>query len=119
MLFLFFILAVFLVNHLNFWPENWSFEWPRVGQMAIPLPGQSREAFLTEKLNEYNLKPESLKREGEEITASISGITVLFNFREDLTAQVVSLQLILSRAKIEGRLPRSIDLRFSKPVVSY
>ncbi|HUW21977.1 MAG TPA: hypothetical protein VMW41_04945 [Candidatus Bathyarchaeia archaeon] len=33
--------------------------------------------------------------------------------------QVDSLQLILSRAKIEGKVPQLIDLRFEKPIVKY
>lgn len=117
--FLFLILAFFLVKRLASWQWDLRLEWPPSQGIASPLPLQNPENFLLEKLNEYNLKPESLKKEGEEIVASIAGILVFFNLKEDLTTQVVSLQLILSRAKIEGRAPRLIDLRFSKPVVSY
>lgn len=63
------------------------------------------------------------------LTMSIKGRDVLINLSSgtlvsldgagDLTRQVSALQLILSQAKIEGRLPKTIDLRFSKPVVTF
>jgi len=43
----------------------------------------------------------------------------LFNFTKDIDEQLDSLQLISSRAKIEGKQIKRIDLRFDKPVVAY
>lgn len=43
----------------------------------------------------------------------------LFSLEKEIGSQVGSLQLILSRAKIEGKLPRLVDLRFDKPVISF
>lgn len=48
----------------------------------------------------------------EKIIATLSA-------RKDYSEQLDSLQLILSRSKIEGKLPKKIDLRFGKPVVIY
>ena len=45
-------------------------------------------------------------------------ILVLFNGEKDLESQLDSLQLILSRAKIEGKSIKKIDLRFDKPVIN-
>jgi uncharacterized protein YcfL len=44
-------------------------------------------------------------------------ILVLFNLENDIDFQLDSLQLILSRAKIEGKTIKKIDLRFDKPVI--
>jgi len=53
-----------------------------------------------------------------EIEIWLEGQTlVLFNGEKDLESQLDSLQLILSRSKIEGKSIKKIDLRFSKPVI--
>ena len=46
-------------------------------------------------------------------------LEVLFSLQKEAQIQLDSLQLIFSRAKIEGRNIKKIDLRFDKPVVSY
>lgn len=43
----------------------------------------------------------------------------VFSGKKDLKVQLDSLQLIFSRAKIEGRKIKRIDLRFDKPVATY
>jgi len=43
----------------------------------------------------------------------------LFNLTKDIGEQLDSLQLISSRAKIEGKQITKIDLRFDKPVIIY
>jgi len=45
------------------------------------------------------------------------GALILFNGEKDVNIQLDSLQLILSRAKIEGKTIKKIDLRFDKPVI--
>ncbi|HUV46764.1 MAG TPA: FtsQ-type POTRA domain-containing protein [Candidatus Bathyarchaeia archaeon] len=39
--------------------------------------------------------------------------------KKEITSQVDSLQFVLRQSKIEGKLPKKIDLRFSKPVAIY
>lgn len=46
-------------------------------------------------------------------------VVVLFSLKKEAEIQLDSLQLIFSRAKIEGKTTRQIDLRFDKPVVKY
>jgi len=46
-----------------------------------------------------------------------NNLLVLFNLENDVDSQLDSLQLILSRAKIEGKTVKKIDLRFDKPVI--
>ena len=55
----------------------------------------------------------------KEIEASISGGTKVFLRTEKIAQQVSSLQAILTRFKIEGRIPKKIDLRFEKPTVVF
>ncbi|MBM3205281.1 cell division protein FtsQ [Candidatus Shapirobacteria bacterium] len=53
-----------------------------------------------------------------EIEVWLNGETiVLLNGEKDLSSQLDSLQLILSRSKIEGKQIKKIDLRFDKPVI--
>jgi len=60
-----------------------------------------------------------------EITASSlvatfsGGLVVIFSTKREPQAQADSLQFIITRAKIEGRSPKRIDLRFNKPVVTF
>lgn len=46
-------------------------------------------------------------------------IRAAFGLSSRIDRQVASLQLILGKAKIDGRLIESLDLRFDKPVVIY
>jgi len=47
------------------------------------------------------------------------GPRVLFSSQKSPVAQVTSLQLILSSSRMEGEIPKTIDLRFERPVVRY
>lgn len=47
------------------------------------------------------------------------GTNVYFPLDKDPEILVGALQLIIARSKIEGRLPKSIDLRYSNPVLKY
>lgn len=52
------------------------------------------------------------------VEASLSsGIKVIFSLDKDVSKAVTSLQLILSRFRIEGRKIKSIDLRFKNAIV--
>lgn len=48
-----------------------------------------------------------------------NNLLCLFNLTKDINEQLDSLQLISSRAKIEGKQITRIDLRFDKPVIAY
>jgi cell division septal protein FtsQ len=80
-------------------------------QSLVDLALELKESYIIpDKIDyEQNLFTLDLK---DNTTASISG-------SKSLTSQVGSLQFILRQSKIEGRLPKSIDLRFSKPIVKY
>lgn len=55
---------------------------------------------------------------GDSVIASVSGIRILFGADKDFSTQVRALQLILGRLTID-KLPKEIDLRFSKVVIKY
>jgi hypothetical protein len=44
---------------------------------------------------------------------------MIFELEKDVLRQLASLQLILQKAKINGREIKTIDLRFDKPVIEY
>lgn len=48
-----------------------------------------------------------------------TGPKVLISLNKNIKEQVDSLQLILERAKIEGKQIELIDLRFDKPIIKY
>lgn len=116
---IFFLLAILVFQRVR--QLNLSFDFSLPGQQKIvsPLPIFDKEATLGQIFHQYGLLAQNLRVTGNEAVASISGIPVFLTLDKDLNSKVASLQLILSRAKIEGRLPRAIDLRFSKPVLSY
>lgn len=47
------------------------------------------------------------------------GTKIFFPKKENLEFELASLQLILGNIKIEGKWPRIIDLRFSKPIIKF
>ena len=47
------------------------------------------------------------------------GEVVTFSLEKDIITQVSSLQFILARLTMEGREVRTLDLRFSKPVIVF
>lgn len=56
--------------------------------------------------------------DNETVEASLSsGVKVIFSLKKEPINLVTSLQLILSRFRIEGRKVNKIDLRFKNPVV--
>lgn len=48
-----------------------------------------------------------------------TGEEIIFSSKKDLNSQVSSLQLVLSRLKIEGKSFKRLDLRFDQPVVVF
>lgn len=87
-------------------------------QSPVIIP--SENDTLKKMLSAADLTPDSTTEIDNTIQASYSGdLTVYFSKVNDLKLQVDSLHFIFSRAKIEGRQPKIVDLRFDRPVVSY
>lgn len=47
------------------------------------------------------------------------GVLVYFPLEKDTDALIGALQLLVTRSRIEGNLPKTIDLRYSNPVLKY
>ena len=72
---------------------------------------------------------EVLKDKGTVLTINIAGrdvtiqmsnsVTVRLDAGGDLDQESSALQLILTQAKIDGRYPKTVDLRYAKPVVTF
>lgn len=69
--------------------------------------------YTGEKANRAELNSDSL------ILFLQDGTSVQFPLDKDPEIIVGALQLIIARSKIEGRLPKSIDLRYSNPILKY
>lgn len=96
------------------------FEFFRSPKILKPILGKPPEQELAEELKKAGFSPVTLFIKGEnEIEASLSGGTKVLFKTERIPKQVSSLQLMLPRFKIEGRIPQKIDLRFEKPIVVF
>lgn len=84
-----------------------------------PINDSLLESKIKEELVRFNLKIKSLVIVNEEDSEIVldNNIRVLLNNQENLKYQLTSLQLILDRFRIEGRLLKKIDLRFKNPVI--
>lgn len=112
-----FVLGLNSLRKMNF---NFSFRFPKKEEMVNPLPSPTEEETFKALLSRHNFLPKALIFSEKTIEASFSGeLQVLFSREKELRIQVASLQFILLRAKIEGRLPKKIDLRFDKVIISY
>ena len=69
-------------------------------------------------LNQYSVPCGRMKIENQQLTLLWPETIVLLPQKE-LSLKIASLQMIVSQGKIEDKLPKIIDLRFKKPVISY
>lgn len=57
--------------------------------------------------------------EGNTVVIDLGGTKVDLPLDKDPGVLIGALQLIMTRSRIDGKLPRSIDLRYSNPVLSF
>lgn len=112
----------FNLKNLNFGNLNFEFSWSWPSSsvnLVRPIPEKSFEAEIREKLSPLRLDLQGLDpTDQRKIVATFSGnLTVVFSKEKSFDFQVTSLQFILWRAKIGGKRPYFVDLRFDKPVV--
>lgn len=106
---LIFLLLLFVAFSFSNWPNR----------QLNPAVSPSKETEFKQSLSEYSITPDNLDYR-DTITLTLPGpITVWLAASSDLKYSVASLQFIISRSKIEGKVPKSIDLRYNKPVVVY
>ena len=69
-------------------------------------------------LNQYSLACKRIKIEGQNLILFFPE-TEVFLLTEELSFKIASLQMILSQGRLDEKLPKTIDLRFAKPVITY
>ncbi len=74
---------------------------------------------ILEWFSKHSLNVDNAKIINQEILSIKSLQKFIFSLDKDTFSQLASLQLILSEAKINLKVPERIDLRFDKPVVVY
>lgn len=95
------------------------------GGLLKPIGEEGIEVEAERRLKELALKEgltliDQPKVENTTLMATFSGkLTCLLSLEKDISPQFASLQFILWRSKIEGKMPKRIDLRFDKPVIRY
>lgn len=70
------------------------------------LKGKEEVLFITKEADYYFLQ-------------LTEGLQILFPGKDETQKKLDSLQMMLTRFKIEGKRPAKIDLRFDKPVISF
>ena len=118
--FIFILFSGFLFINLRDFHFQFDWQWLfSSSELISPIPEDSFEEEIRESLFSIGQELRDLDLSSEKkIIATFSGnLTVLFSKEKDLNFQVASLQFILWRAKIEGKVPYFVDLRFDKPVV--
>jgi len=118
--FIFILFSGFLFINLRDFHFQFDWQWLfSSSELISPIPEDSFEEEIRESLFSIGQELRDLDLSSEKkIIATFSGnLTVLFSKEKDLNFQVASLQFILWRAKIEGKAPYFVDLRFDKPVV--
>lgn len=87
---------------------------------TMDLKSEKLALLLADRLDKYpsfNGK-QKIVIEGDKFRLFFSrGFVVILPLEEDIDSYLKSLQILLDRFTIEGRLPQEIDLRFSKPVI--
>lgn len=90
-------------------------------ELIIPVPSNDPLKELESRLSRENIPinfPLMATESGISATLSEGG-QIIFSREKDFNSQVDSLQIILSRLKIEGKKVKKVDFRFDKPVVVY
>ncbi len=110
-------ILVFSLRNFRF-----QFDWENLlpsSALVKPIPDQDLEGEIKESFLPLNLELEEIDfSDPRKIIATFSGnLTVVFSKEKNLDFQVDTLQFILWRAKIDGKGPSFIDLRFDKPVL--
>lgn len=74
--------------------------------------------LLTDGLKQQKIDVASVKQQDVSYVVTLKdGATIIFSAQKNINSQISSLQVILSRLTMEGRLFRQLDLRFDKPVI--
>jgi hypothetical protein len=87
---------------------------------AFTLPSRDEigKRTLEKGLSENHIEYASIKTSGSDLIVQLkNGTNVTFSSKKDIILQISSLQYILTRLTMEGKLFSRLDLRFEKPVI--
>ena len=97
--------------------------WPSLGLKEgdfFPQEEIKKSLTLIRELGLLELKVKEAAWQDQDLEIILFGTPTraFFSLEKDLSFQVNSLQVILKRARIEGKVFEKIDLRFGKPVIT-
>lgn len=113
-------LLVAIVLVIIFLPNMIKWQYKTFNNQQInPIVYNDKLQVLTNELASQDIGVTFLNYQNDNtVEASLSsGVKVVFSLDKDIISEVTSLQLILSRFRIEGRKVNNIDLRFKNAVV--
>ncbi|MCL4354049.1 hypothetical protein M1349_01090 [Patescibacteria group bacterium] len=87
----------------------------------ISLGSYSKEGEIQTLLDKRDIPYSNIITESESVaTVKIRDNGVVYlSTKRDLSKQITSLQLVLSKLTIEGKRFKSLDFRFDKPVINF
>lgn len=113
-LIIFFLSAIILLSYRIFFVHRPVFISP------ISNIGFFNNTTVENKLKRNNIEYENLVSKGRIYSFSVKDQGIIYiDSSKDLDMQISSLQLILKRTKIEGKRFKSLDFRYSKPVIIF
>lgn len=86
-----------------------------VGERVEGISGLTELLYLSFKISEF----EKAEVGDEEVKVFLPQSLVFFPKEKDPRVLAGSLQLILARSRIDGKMPAEIDLRYTNPVLRY
>jgi cell division septal protein FtsQ len=115
---LFLILLLFVLLTVEYLFLNLNSKKPFIS--PIVKPTESVVLDLEKELKKYKISFSSMVYEDGNIVLNLKdGGVVILSSKKDISLQLSSLQLILSRLTIEGKKLKSLDLRFDSPIISF
>ena len=117
------LVFIFFLGYVSLFLLLTGFVWvgklfPKTSLIS-PVSTQSQKS-LGSILDKKNISYESVEKlDGYYLVKIIDGGEVLISDKKDLTEQASSLQLIVSRLKIEGKKFKRLDFRFDRPVIKF
>ncbi|HEX8931740.1 MAG TPA: hypothetical protein VF810_01135 [Patescibacteria group bacterium] len=91
-----------------------------ISKLGLSITSSQEDGInlVEEQLTKQKIEVASLKYQDASYVVTLkNGGLVYLSPQKDLNAQISSLQVILSRLTMEGKLFTQLDLRFDKPVI--
>ena len=115
------LVRVFEFSPRQFFEENMSRFIPKNPVDTTQIKPKDKKDILVESLTGELFAFKEKKIETKDYISLISkqGTTAIFSLNKDLDEQLATLQNLLTKAKINNRTVKKVDLRFDKIIVIY